>query len=376
MLGNYYAYSIMDLKDSAFAEHILDEVPISIWVEDFTYPKRRIEKLKQEGITDFRAYMDAHPEFVQDCLKNTEVLYVNKETIRLTHAGTKDDLTCPLIEHLAAESLPVYRDELLLIAEDRTSMEMEFPARTIDGESLTINFRMSIPPIPEEQHRTLILISMLDITRRVHAEKNLRDSLEEKEVLLKEIHHRVKNNLSLINSLIRLFGAGKHWPDIDEITNRIQAISRIHETIYRSDNLSSVDFAEYLEEIVSSFKDLYIGEKAADIRLDVDHALLNINTAVPLGLILTELVTNAQKHAFTDRKQPGTIEISLKEKNGRYILGVSDNGKGFDRSELTEDRGHLGFTLVEALTEQIGGTLDYKTVPGTTFTVTFDQSPV
>jgi len=366
----------MDLKNSAFAEHILDDVPISIWVEDFTYPKQRIEKLKRDGITDLRAYIDTHPEFVQECLKNTEVLYVNKETIRLTHAGAREDITGPLIDHLAAESLPVYSEELLLIADNRTSMEMELPARAFDGESLTINFRMSVPHIPEEQDRTLMLISMLDITRRVHAEKNLRASLEEKEVLLKEIHHRVKNNLALINSLIRLFGAGKHWTDIDEITNRIQAISRIHETIYRSDNLSSVDFAEYLEGLVSSLKNLYMGEKAARIRLYVDHALLNINTAVPLGLILTELVTNAQKHAFSDKQQPGTIEISLKEKNGRYILGVSDNGKGFDRSELTEDRGHLGLTLVKALTEQIGGTLDYKTVPGAAFTVTFDQSPV
>jgi two-component sensor histidine kinase len=187
-------------------------------------------------------------------------------------------------------------------------------------------------------------------------------SLEEKEVLLREIHHRVKNNLQVITSLLQLQSGYLRDPaDVDvfkECQARIQAMALVHDRLYRSRNLATIDFSEHLRELI----DLIVrGQSNGGPQIQVGHESepvdLNLDIAIPLGLITAELITNAYKHAFAGRER-GTIRVSLKrEEDKRVLLAVTDDGvglpEGFEPAKATS----LGLRLIQALARQLRGDL-------------------
>jgi two-component sensor histidine kinase len=195
-------------------------------------------------------------------------------------------------------------------------------------------------------------------------------SLTEKETLLKEIHHRVKNNLQIISSLLNLQANRTDDENLkrimSEARNRISSMALIHQKIYQSGNLSSVDFQAYIEQMAQSIDANFNNEKKNIVQHINTHGLaLDIDTSIPLGLIINELLTNSYKYAFADRSS-GTITISLKEKNAEELeLHVSDDGKGlppdFDPSTLNS----LGLKLVKGLASQIKGIVRFEGNAGT-----------
>jgi len=200
-------------------------------------------------------------------------------------------------------------------------------------------------------------------------------SLKEKEVLLKEIHHRVKNNLQIISSLLSL--------QMDTATNtqsvnffadnirRIRSMALVHETLYQSKNISEVNFADYLQTLISSIKEPYKNEKAIRLLLKASAHNLKIDAAIPCGLIVNELITNSHKHAFAGKTE-GEIMLKFgKEKNGNCKISISDNGIGLPKKFSLEKSTNLGLQLVTLLTEQLDGTLSIKNKTGASFTITF-----
>jgi two-component sensor histidine kinase len=198
----------------------------------------------------------------------------------------------------------------------------------------------------------------------------IENSLTEKETLLKEIHHRVKNNLQIISSLLNLQANRTEDENLKKIMaearNRISSMALIHQKIYQSGNLSSVDFQAYIEQMAQSIDTNFNNEKK-DIKYNIytNGISLDIDTSIPLGLIINELLTNSYKYAFTNRSF-GTITIELKEKNAEELeLHVSDNGAGlpenFDPSTLNS----LGVKLVKGLSNQIKGTVRFENRDGT-----------
>ncbi len=195
-------------------------------------------------------------------------------------------------------------------------------------------------------------------------------SLTEKETLLKEIHHRVKNNLQIISSLLNLQANRTDDENLkrimSEAKNRISSMALIHQKIYQSGNLSSVDFQAYIEQMVQSIDANFNNEKKNITQhINTQGISLDIDTSIPLGLIINELLTNSYKYAFADRSS-GTITISLKEKNAEELeLHVSDDGKGlpenFDPSALNS----LGLKLVKGLANQIKGVVRFESNNGT-----------
>jgi len=195
-------------------------------------------------------------------------------------------------------------------------------------------------------------------------------SLTEKETLLKEIHHRVKNNLQIISSLLSLQANrtdDEHLKRImNEAKNRIGSMALIHQKIYQSGNLSSVDFQAYIEQMAQSIDANFNHEKKSIAQhIDTHGISLDIDTSIPLGLIINELLTNSYKYAFAGRSS-GTLSISLKEKNAEELeLHVSDDGQGlppgFDPSSLNS----LGVKLVKGLASQIKGTVRFESDQGT-----------
>ncbi len=277
--------------------------------------------------------------------------------------------------------------------EDRASAELAFAAAIRKGKPVEIYFRILLPDgnvrYVDSRSRTDLNLAgkairvsgtILDITGQKQVEAQLRQTLSEKELLVKEVHHRVKNNLQVISSLlsmqIDLLEDEDSIQALRESQHRISSMALIHERLYSDGNIDNVDFAEYTETLVQELFHAY-GKQAQHISkvLDLAPVPLNIEKAIPCGLILNELVTNALKHAFPSGR--GTLNVSLKTQSPeRLSLCVSDTGIGLPEDLDLKDSKSLGLPLVEVLARQLGGVLDVQSKPGATFTIDFPRSGV
>lgn len=227
------------------------------------------------------------------------------------------------------------------------------------------------PPITK-----MILISRVQVllqTRRLSVQVN--QLLQDKEMLMKEIHHRVKNNLMVISSLLNLQSRyikdEKSKEIFKESQNRAQSMALIHERLYRSTNMKSIDFADYIRSLTRDLFNTYsTQEDRIDLKMDVEDVEVDIDNAVPLGLIINEIVTNSLKYAFPD-ENAGTISISFHKQKDQYLLEVSDDGIGIPEEFEVEKSDSLGMMLINSLTYQIGGELEMERSPGTTFRIKF-----
>jgi PAS domain S-box-containing protein len=208
------------------------------------------------------------------------------------------------------------------------------------------------------------------------AEKEIKNSLEEKETLLREIHHRVKNNMQIISSLLNLQKYDDSEKDpvelIEDSQNRIKTMSIVHELLYQSEKLSKVDLKLYIEKLTRYlFEQFSTSPRRITLRTDLEENYLNIETAVPCCLIVNELVSNSLKHAFPSGD--GEIRISFHKLNGQYELIVQDNGIGLPPDFDLEKTLTLGLYLVNSLVNQIDGTLEIKSEGGVEFKVIFEE---
>ncbi len=218
-----------------------------------------------------------------------------------------------------------------------------------------------------------------EIAERRQAEAKVRESLKEKEVLLKEIHHRVKNNLQVVSSLLRLQAAGIK----DEATaalfhesqSRVRSMALIHEELYRAGNLARVDFASYLRRLLPDLARSYRADASekVDLKIEAANVSLPVDRAIPCGLIVNELITNALKHAFPNGR-PGSILVRLAAQEQQTMLKVRDDGIGFPADVDFRQSRSLGLQLVCTLTNQLGGTINLERDNGTEFVITFPDS--
>ena len=196
---------------------------------------------------------------------------------------------------------------------------------------------------------------------------------EEKEILLKEVHHRVKNNFQIINSLIRIqaefMNESNFKEKLKDIETRIQSMSLIHEKLYKTEKLSKLNVKEYLTELAGNIQASYEVSNDLDFELNVDEVEFGIDSLIPLGLIMNETISNSIKHAFKD-VQSGVISITLKNYTDRTELIISDNGIGSDRTMEKLKEESLGLELILDLTEQLDGKVQLKTTGG--FAYKFD----
>jgi two-component sensor histidine kinase len=204
-------------------------------------------------------------------------------------------------------------------------------------------------------------------------------SLEEKEALLKEVHHRVKNNMQLISSLLSLQAARIADPAVAELLadsrNRIRSMALVHENLYQAGDFSKIPMAAHIQSLCAHLSDAYRSvNQHAEFRILVSDLQLNMNQAITCSLIVNELVSNALKHAFPDER-PGRVCVELRPlSKHRLVLVVSDDGVGLPLGLDFARADSLGLQLVHDLTAQLHGTVAVKRTPGTTFTVTFDEA--
>jgi PAS domain S-box-containing protein len=216
---------------------------------------------------------------------------------------------------------------------------------------------------------------MRDITERRQAEEQIKTSLKEKEVLIKEIHHRVKNNLQVVSSLLFLQSQTVKDEEtrriLEESRNRVKSMAFIHKQLYQSKNLAHIDFASYVRSLTKNLLTSY-RTNGNDISLDVrvDDIFLALDSAIPCGLIINELVSNTLKHAFSNHSA-GHITVDLHQEGEKNVLVVSDNGVGLPVGLDVHTTETLGLQLVSALVQQLDGTLELERGSGTVFKISF-----
>ncbi len=224
--------------------------------------------------------------------------------------------------------------------------------------------------------------TLQDVTESKLIENELKSSLDEKTVLIREVHHRVKNNLAAILGLIEIESHALKDPAVSkvmmELGNRIKSMAVVHEQLYRSDNLSLIGFENYLNSFIPYLHQSFQSVENIDIQVNAQDIELSLDLAVPCGLIVNELLTNALKHAFPTAREsstdlePRTISITMRNQNGHYVLSVSDNGIGIPDDFDWRETQTLGLRMVRMLCEhQLGGKMELNQTNGTQFIIHF-----
>lgn len=201
----------------------------------------------------------------------------------------------------------------------------------------------------------------------------LEETLRERTILLSEIHHRTKNNLAIVSSMLNLQRHHVENEDLKTIlldcSNRVHSMASVHQKLYEKGNFTKIDLKDYLENLVKDLEQtIFPRHKKIDMRVEIDSFELTSEKAIPCALILNELITNSVKHAF--RETGGILEIKIKKIAQQVLLMIQDNGPGFDYNP-TQNHLSLGMTLIEALAEQLDGHFEFNTQSGTIFTLTF-----
>jgi two-component sensor histidine kinase len=217
-----------------------------------------------------------------------------------------------------------------------------------------------------------MVAALMDITERYKTEQELHRALAEKDFLMKELSHRVKNNLATIRSLIELKNAalGEHV-DLSDVTHQVDAIRIIHEKLYRTGSVSEVDAYDYFSELLDS---LFASSQVQPIRVnrDIERLRLDSKTAMTLGLIINEIATNAIKHGFhSEGEHRFSVEFGKDEQRDRYVLTLSNTGAPFPEDVSLENPTGLGLQLIGALVTQLEGTIEITRRPRPVFTITF-----
>ncbi len=250
------------------------------------------------------------------------------------------------------------------ITTDQNSPSYTFETKIITGKKEEKTVITYLKPMLSDQ----LLISFADITQLKEYEDELNNSLREKEILLKEIHHRVKNNLQLVSSFIRFY-IKSHDPIssttlIQEINAKINSISIVHERLYKSDSLKSINIYDYIKKLVPELLSTHKNRKIV-VDYKMEKIVIDLNKSIPLGLILSEVLTNSIKYAFPDHfagKPIITIKLSATDKF--IMFNISDNGVGMQSEQKS-----FGYELVSLLTQQLGGNFNYENKNGVLFTL-------
>jgi PAS domain S-box-containing protein len=238
---------------------------------------------------------------------------------------------------------------------------------------------MTVTPVCSDDGRIEAFIAVKnDVTENVLAQERLEAALKEKNALLREVHHRVKNNMQVIISLLNISTAQIDDNDtrlvIDDITRRLYAMASMHEQFYAADDMSRIDFAAYIcqlvEKVQAEFANITIKSHLQSCEFGL---FLNLEQAIPAGLIICELIMNSARHAFVDRETGGIIDISVFIQGDRHlVLSVADDGSGIPPGVKPGEAKSLGMVLMRILTEQLGGRLEFRCSQGTTAVLEFD----
>jgi PAS domain S-box-containing protein len=360
------------------------------------HERQMVEKVLRESEGRYRALVNQAPLSIM-VVQDNHYVFANPPIVqRLGYASAYELIGKNILDTISPESRDMFlsRQENILRGESGEPVVTAFLCK--DG---SVYYSENSAVAIFYQGRPAMLVIGQDVTDRLRYEQQLMSSLSEKEVMLREIHHRVKNNLNVIIALIDLQKAGQNDPQVlqvfNELQTRIYSMALVHENLFRSPNMASTDFAGYLQSLVSYLYSGYgpgpgaPGVPPVRLQVEADDVPLRVETAIPCGLIVNELMTNALKYAFPKETACGDaperlISIRLKHVPGlnggnghcaqsesRLVLTVSDNGIGFPDGFNWRTTSTLGLQLVQVLARQLNAQISLGPQPGVTWNLTF-----
>jgi len=339
----------------------------------FTRWKRADEKLRASEEKFAKAFRTSPDAITLTRLSDGAYLEVNEGFTHLMGCSAAEALASSTLE-LGHWADPEGRRRVLDAMEDKGSvLGMEMSFRRKDGSVFIGSLSAAYLDLEGER---CVLATTRDVTEQREAEDRLRASLKEKEILFKEVHHRVKNNLQIVSTLLHLQSKflvdERDLKTFKESQNRVRAMALIHEKLYGSKNLAKLDLASYVASLADHlFEAFGVDRSTVKLQAEVEDIALNMDKAVPFGLILNELVSNALKYAFPEGRK-GTVRIELRARqNGEVALSVSDDGVGLPAEVDFRDAKTLGLHLVRMLAWQLQGSLEREDGPGTKFVIAF-----
>jgi PAS domain S-box-containing protein len=338
--------------------------------------RTRVMEVLQESEQRFRRLVDSNIIGVVIYKTDGTIIEANEAFLRMT-GFTKSDYPLNWFALTPLEWQAVEEQVLDEINTLGVAQPLEKEIRHKNGRSIPVLVGAARLDEPAQ-----VITFVLDLSETKRKEAQIRASLAEKEVLLREVHHRVKNNLEVIISLAELQTIKISDPavmaSIRELQERIRSIALVHENLYRSENLEQIQVQTYLEKVVH-FLIISFAPSGSDVNVDADDIVMNIEQAIPCGLIVNELVTNAFKHAFPhgtqhlNQPEARRIKIRLEQDEQNYRLTVSDNGIGLPADLDPQQATTLGLRLVNLLSLQLHGQMQAETAAGARFRITFPR---
>lgn len=313
-----------------------------------------------------KAYLDNIIESIQEALfvadNDGVLLKANSAAAKLVGYGIDEMMNKPL-------SMVYNFSEMGEVYSEKHSTDHSFEFSLVHKNSHSIPVLFSEAELLDNQGNKVGSVAVAsDISERKKAEKKIRDSLKEKEVMLAEIHHRVKNNLAVISGLLQLQSFKANNTDVEKALGdsqmRIQSIALVHEMLYKSESLAYIKYDKYINDLLQAISSMHMNDgKHIKLVAEVDESIsLSVNQAIPCSLLVNELVVNAFKHAFNNSKE-GEIKVGAIDQDGKIIMTISDNGSGFDIEKFT-DSDSLGATLIKTLSMQLNGDFEILKSPG------------
>ncbi|MGB9979767.1 sensor histidine kinase [Methanobacterium sp.] len=376
---------------TTFLKSNLEEIPVEISISLVEFGDNFYAVIVARDITErmeaqraimqseekYRILFEYSPDFIILINPEGKIIDINKSTKKFVNLSK---------EQLIGKSIL----GLGVLFEEDVNEFMEIGNELINGESVEpFEFKVIdrngkicwmdayLSLLKKDNGDCAIQIILHDITKRKNYEKQIKQSLSEKEILLKEIHHRVKNNLQIISSLLNL--QSRYIEDKDafgvfkESQNRIKSMALIHEKLYQSEDLTKIDFAEYIKSLTFHlFRSYSIDQSRVELSINFEGILFDIDTSIPCGLIINELISNSLKYAFPNGRK-GKISIDLQLKGEKDILIIRDNGVGFPEGMDFQNTETLGLRLVNILVNQINGVITCDKIEGTSFRIEFTK---
>jgi PAS domain S-box-containing protein len=371
MVSRHNTIMSLDAKTDKYRTLFLDS-PIALLEEDLSKFKKHIDKLKDEGVTDFKEYLKDY-DHIRELASLIEINWANKTALNFYEVSSLEELGSHLHKLVPVSDYPKLANGFLHIIRGERKINMRIKNLTSNGTIKDIDLNWVVSSRYHESLSSTI-VSLIDITERLDYEHQIHNSLLEKERLLSEIHHRVKNNMQMVAAMLELQTDYLNEHNTKEsfiiASNRIQSMSLIHEKLYETKNFGEIDLQSYLSDLVTSLVESYQGDKHVSLDIQIEKNTMEIDSAITCGLLLNEIITNSLKHAYTDNRDDKQLKVHMvKQKNKKFKLIVQDNGKGLPEDFDINTTKSLGIQLIKGFINELKGTYDIKNESGTIYDI-------